>query len=381
MRRLVWILGLCLSLLCGGCTLPRIPVRAEMGDGVVSTMVDSHLAKYYLEQYVRGERENPEYDSIIQEVELQLESQEVSNESLQALTEIYSTDFVSLMLWRHLEQKPRNQIEEEIYADEFSQILRPSLSDSSGPNPKEKDFLFVFAPGWMYQWKPESGAAFIGPRQALVEAGMRTHLLGTDENGTIRANALKIVEDLGYIFEREENIVLVSVSKAGPEMALALTLLNGSEHAHKLKAWMNIGGALRGTPLAEFALSWPMRWFVKYFAIGGASMDGVRSLTTEALAQQADDFSPPDHLVIANLIGIPMSGDVTSLAKYGYRYLRSLGPNDGATLILDEISPDSYSIVELGLDHFFRDPQIGLKAVALARTVMRLAELKSVGRE
>lgn len=349
-------------------------MHTELAGEVITTMVDSHLAEYYLEHYARGERINPEFDAVIRDVEEQFGTTEVSNGFLQSLTDVYSTDFVALMLWRHLEGQPKNRIAEEIFDEEFTRILSPPPSTTNGAHSHEKEFLFVFAPGWMYQWKPESGAAFIGPRQALVEAGMRTRLLATDENGTIEANAKKIVEDLSHILDREENVVVVSVSKAGPEMALALTMLNGSDQAHKIKAWMNIGGALRGSPLAEIALGWPMRWFIKYFAIGGASLDGVRSLTTAALAEQADNFSPPDHMVVANLIGIPMSGDVTSLAKYGYLHLRGKGPNDGATLIMDEIPPNSYSIVELGLDHFFRDPQIGIKAVALARTVMRLSE-------
>jgi hypothetical protein len=44
------------------------------------------------------------------------------------------------------------------------------------------------------------------------------------------------------------------------------------------------------------------------------------------------------------------------------------------TPIVDEIPSDSITIAELGLDHFFTDPEIHIKTVALANTILWLVE-------
>jgi hypothetical protein len=75
-----------------------------------------------------------------------------------------------------------------------------------------------------------------------------------------------------------------------------------------------------------------------------------------------------------NYIGIPLPGQVSERARLGYSLLRADGPNDGLTRIVDEIPAASITIAELGLDHFFSDPEIHIKTVALANTVMRLLE-------
>ncbi len=49
--------------------------------------------------------------------------------------------------------------------------------------------------------------------------------------------------------------------------------------------------------------------------------------------------------------------------------LRKYGPNDGLTLLADELLPNGVTVIEPRLDHFYRDPEIDLKSLALANTV------------
>jgi hypothetical protein len=52
------------------------------------------------------------------------------------------------------------------------------------------------------------------------------------------------------------------------------------------------------------------------------------------------------------------------------------------TLLADELVPGSHVILEPGLDHFYRDPDINLKALALASLVMReIGESEQRGNE
>jgi hypothetical protein len=81
-----------------------------------------------------------------------------------------------------------------------------------------------------------------------------------------------------------------------------------------------------------------------------------------------------EQIFCLNYAGIPLSGHITKRAKGGYMDLRKHGPNDGLTLITDELIPNSVTIAEIGLDHFYLDPEIDLKTVALARLVINHLE-------
>ncbi len=374
MHKLFLALGLCAALVGCSSSIPRIPVHADLAEHTVCTTVDSDLAKYYLEQYLAGKHTDPIADAEIAAVENRIFSGGGTSAYLAEVTELYSADFVALVLWQHIQRQPDNLRAQRVYRSEVRKLLAASFGGEVGELAHQQDYLFVFLPGWMYEWRPESGGDFAEPRRVIREAGMRTLLLETDENGTIENNAEFICNELKQILPHEENVILVSVSKAGAEAALALTMLNEEGNAANIKAWLNIGGVLRGTPLADLALEWPMSWAIKMFVLTGGSLDGLRSMTPAIAGARADRYSIPSDLVVLNFIGIPMSGQVTRLARPGFSRLRQVGPNDGATLILDEILPGSHSITELGLDHFFLDPKVDLKTLALARSLIRLVE-------
>lgn len=372
MKRFFLITWLLVGLLSASCAVPRFAVNTEVDGQLVDTTVDSEIAQYYLQQYIHGERTRPEFDSAIEAIKQRLASGELTSEYLLEVSEAHSTDFGALMLWQQLRNDSVNERAIQVFADEFAKVSSSPLSAIDASAHDGADYLFVFAPGWLYRRHPSVGGDFADQRRTLLEAGYRTRLLACDENGTIEANAAIITEELGYILEREENVVLISVSKAGPEVALALTQLKSSPHADKLKAWINIGGVLRGSPLADDAFKWPTRWGVKLFLMRCDPMDSIHSMKPEVLGPVADLFSPPSNTLILNYVGVPMTGDLTKFGWPGYLRMRHLGPNDGATMILDEIPPNSFSVPELGLDHYFRHPQINLKSLALARTVIRL---------
>jgi hypothetical protein len=232
--------------------------------------------------------------------------------------------------------------------------------------------MIAFAPGWLYRSQQGNGADFARPRQILAESGAPTVVLDIEENGTIERNAQLITQQLGALSHENPAIIVVSASKAGPEVALALSELHRRQPNHSVKAWVNIGGILHGTALADRALTWPWCWFVKLFVLPGHSFDGIESMTTWRSAPRSDRVVIPPDMVVVNYIGIPLSGQVTERARLGYALMREEGPNDGLTSIVDEIAPASISIAELGLDHFFVDPDIDMKTIALANMVIRL---------
>jgi hypothetical protein len=349
-----------------------IPAQAELAGQSIRTTVDADIAKYYLEQYLRGQHSRPELDEVIASLEREIGTGKSTRVALQNIARDRSTDLAALMLWQSLSANSTNRVGIELFREELGR-LKDARGRASAPAVADKPHvMIVFAPGWLYRSQQGNGADFARPRQILVESGARTAVLDIEENGTIERNAQLITQQLGALSQVNPVVIVVSASKAGPEVALALSELHRRQPTHSVKAWVNIGGILHGTALADRAVTWPWCWLVKLFVLQGHSFDGIESMTTLRSALRSERVAIPPEIVVVNYIGIPLSGQVTERARLGYGLMREEGPNDGLTPIVDEIAPASVTIADLGLDHFFVDPDIDTKTIALANTVIRL---------
>lgn len=87
----------------------------------------------------------------------------------------------------------------------------------------------------------------------------------------------------------------------------------------------------------------------------------------------------PQHVVVVNYIGIPLASSVSWLGRNGYAQLRTLGPNDGLSLLPDLIYPGAATLAEIGRDHFLLDDQTDAATIALALTMIQY--LDQVGRD
>ena len=147
-------------------------------------------------------------------------------------------------------------------------------------------------------------------------------------------------------------------------MALALTKLGLAETRH-VAAWINAVGALQGTPLADERLFPELKYMV-----GGLDDAGMDSMTTARSRQRFDSFRIPEHVLVVNYFGIPVTGSVSFWIGRSYFPLRKYGPNDGNVLLPDMIFPRGVTLVELGGDHFMRKRPLDIATVALAITVI-----------
>jgi hypothetical protein len=100
----------------------------------------------------------------------------------------------------------------------------------------------------------------------------------------------------------------------------------------------------------------------------------MESLTTERSRQRFDAFRIPEHILVVNYIGIPVTGSISSLGNLGFSSLRKYGPNDGITLLSDSIFPSGVTVVELGRDHFLLDVEMDVTTVALTNTIISWIE-------
>ena len=233
--------------------------------------------------------------------------------------------------------------------------------------PLPVDYEIVFVPGYLYKRHRVTGADLAAPRAALRKAGLAPGFIETSEDGAIEANA-EIIAAAVRARTDGRRLILVSVSKSGPEVAAALTRLDAGG-ASKVAAWVNIAGALQGSPLADESLS---QW---EDVIGQVDIAGLTSLSTARSRQRFASFHVPRHVLVLNYIGVPLAASVSWLGRGGYAQLRVHGPNDGLSLLPDLIYPAAATLAEIGRDHFLLDDHTDAATIALALTVIRYLEL------
>src|SRR5262249_11400898 len=127
-----------------------------------------------------------------------------------------------------------------------------------------------------------------------------------------------------------------------------------AEEAACVAAWINLAGALRGTPLADSALRAPVRWMARgIFWLSGWRGDALESMETERSQGRLDTLRVPRSGLVLNVVAVPVSGSVGYQVYAGYQMLTEHGPNDGVVLLADAVWRGGVNIVALGADHLF----------------------------
>jgi hypothetical protein len=369
---LAWCLGLGLT----GCApdWERIPAEGEISGFRIDTTVDSEIARYYLEHYGAGRRTEPDFDRRI-EAGLAGLPEEPGRDDFRKLSDALSVDLATMRLIEVLSEDAANARARSLFLRELARIrmlqglpgrrLEACIEGFELP-------LLLFAPGWFYRSNPGTGADFARQRALLERLGIETRLIPTIENGTVEENAAIVAGEIRRFGEVGRPVLVVSASKGGPEVAHALGHVLEPAEADAVQAWINVGGLLRGAPLADWASVWPRSWLAElyYWWQGLDPGPSIESLTTGRSRARLAEQTIPDHVLIVNFVGVPLSGDISPGAEFGYARTRGAGPNDGLTAIIDEVAHGGPAILQAGLDHYYRDPELDLKTLALALTMM-----------
>ena len=184
-----------------------------------------------------------------------------------------------------------------------------------------------------------------------------------------------IADDIARLSRQGRPIVLISASKGGAEAALALGRELPSQQSRAVVAWLSIGGLLRGSPYADWAWKWPRKW-VASIVYRQRRLDPrvIPNLRTQVRRAVFEGLAFPEHILLLQYVGTPLSGHIKKDVRKRYKIIRKIGPNDGLTLLLDEVISGSGVITDIGLDHYYRDPQIDLKTFAL--TMVMIEEVR-----
>jgi hypothetical protein len=299
---------------------------------------------------------------------------------LQELARQTSVDFAALSFARALTTDAMSRAVQGA----FNRFLHDEAAGASAlrRGPEAFPYMALFAPSWMYRTHPETGADFAGPRRLAARLGIRHRVIETEESASIEDNAAAIAAAVRATQTEAGGVVVLSASKSGAEVAFALTRLLAPEETRHVAAWVNVVGALGGSPLADSALRPPLFWVTRaIFWVRGWNWDGVRSMATEPSRRRLHGARMPESIAVVNVVAVPVSGSVGATVWWGHRLLLRHGPNDGVVLLADTVWPGGTNIVAIGPDHLFAPREDDAHSVALMRAIDVAIQLHRLRRE
>lgn len=336
---------------------------------MIDTPVDSEAARYYLEDYLQGQRQQPAIDRALAEADRRAGGGTPTRDELQTLTQQFSADLAALYFAHKVLAQPQNRRFRAIFRAEVEKIRSGTLSPLPANAPPSR---VLYVPGWLYRTDPGSGADLADSRRVTAGSGAEAILIEVPESGTVEANAEQVAQAILRYSQDGRVLTLVSASKGGPEIGQALSLLETARKKHAVALWINAGGLLQGSPLADFGMRWPQRWLA-WLVRGryGWNLPSIASMKTGLSRERYANWRLPPGVLIVNYLGVPMASQITARAHDGYHRMRPLGPNDGLTLLPDAIAPNSLTLLAIGQDHFMvsRDPDV--EARAMPRAILR----------
>jgi len=358
-------LGACVS-------YPAIPVTGHLANTPIATTVDSELAKHYLAPSARHSAKGADLAERTADIERRYGERPLDWLTLSEISAETSPDFATIYFINRSLSDPTNErfqagylrelrrVKSLIHQGRWAETVRPDL----------RAYKILFIPGFHYLSDPASGADFSNQRVLMRELSLKVELAATEEDGTIEENAEIIARIVRYESRCHSKLLVVSTSKGGAEIALALGNMLRPDETTSVKAWLSVGGLIRGTLLADRIMTWPKSWIARIiFWFEKIDFRSLPGLTTGVSRARMNSIRLPPGIFVVQYVAAPLSGDIAEDVRSRYNYLRKYGPNDGLTLLADELVPHANTIVELGYDHFYRDPEINLKSLAIVNLV------------
>ncbi len=291
-------------------------------------------------------------------------------ENLKAMTKNFSVDYSTVYLLKTIYQDRKNLEIQKKYV-ELSEKLIKNPDSMKVEIESLKKYSFVFVPGLAYKIDTTTGADFFRQRTWFQKKGISTELIETDELGLTIPNA-KLIENYIRQYKKQNKIVLVSASKGGLDVIYYLEKLATKEDLKKIHSWVNVGGILRGTLIADQHCDFPLSIVpAALLGLKGRTLELVGDIRRSSKVNFFNNLEFEKQIKIIHLVAIPFRSQVRKEVLSRYLTLAEHGPNDGLTLISDTIFPKGRIISEIGLDHFFKDENIDLKTAAIAILLTR----------
>jgi hypothetical protein len=369
-----------LALATGCGSLPQVPVRGVFLGHRLETTVDSEIARYFVERYLPGRRGDSALDARIGAI-CRGHRGVPGRDELGRISDSASPDFAALFLALRLREQEANRELQERFAANVARLRAGLKAGHPDPVAGSGRYRVLLVPGWDYRSNGKvTGSDLARPRKLLDRLGMDNRLVEIDPVGSVERNARDVADAAVRAQDSGKSLIVVGPSSAGPAIHLALARTIPAERRGSIKAWVNLGGVLQGSPLIEYLQAWPRSWlFEAVIRFKGWKKEDVLSMSATRSRARFRTLSLPPDLFIVNYMGVAMSGELSRFSRDKYPVLRKSGPNDGLTLLPDIIAPGSRTLLALGSDHFFaEDPEIDLKTVAMAHTLIQILEERRI---
>jgi hypothetical protein len=236
------------------------------------------------------------------------------------------------------------------FIDTIHSLMRESTS-----SPPPADAKLVIVPAAFYRENPRSGADGHVVRAQAERLGWALESIPLASDGSTVENARTICSWLTA--QSGARLVLVSLSKGGSDLKLALAQPDAARAFERVACWINLCGILDGTPLSEWLLSWQVEAALSrlYYRMLGVSVDFMRDLRRSPAGPLDFELQLPAHLQLISIVGFPLRKHMTSgLGRRCYDRVAPHGPNDGVIVLSDVCAQPGLIYPIWGADHLLR---------------------------
>lgn len=267
-------------------------------------------------------------------------------ETLQQITKNEGVDFATALLFDRFSKSKRHA--------EFIQRIE-SLRDCSSVTSAAIDAKVVIVPGALYQERPDMGGDGRLVREVAAKFGYKTDVIPLLSFGSVKENA-RLIRSWFYQHSGER-MILVSLSKGGTDLKMALAAPDAQTLHRNVIAWVNVCGPLNGSRMANWILA--SRWRTMFVRAKCRWQQRDFQLITDLRHESAGplNFQPPlpPSMKMFSLVGFPLKTHMTTrFSRFCHRTLAAYGPNDGTTSLSDLIAWPGDIFPAWGMDHYFR---------------------------
>jgi len=151
-----------------GASPPRVPVTGELAGQRIETTVDSAVAAYYFEHYLRGDSSDGEMSRSIENVLKEEDPDPFDREALERLSRRVSTDFATIHFVARLHERPASRRAQDAFGAYLGRLKESQAVDDPGLPAARRRYLFAFVPGYAYEKDKSALRALYCPRTDFV---------------------------------------------------------------------------------------------------------------------------------------------------------------------------------------------------------------------
>jgi hypothetical protein len=274
----------------------------------------------------------------------------LDGETLGRITSQHGVDFATALLFDRFQKSPRHKG----FIERIDQLRKSDLP------PREKiPAKVIIVPGALYLERPDMGGDGKIVRRVAESLGYETDLIPLASFGSVAKNASLI--RAWFKEHSKDNVILVSLSKGGSDLRTALQSNESVGLFENVLAWINVGGPLNGSRMADWVMANGVRALFcrTKFYVQRRDFRFITELCHDRISPSSAAFSVQPSMRIINVIGFPLARHMTTrFSRFCHRTLARWGPNDGTTALSDACQWPGEIYPVWGADHYFRPENV-----------------------